>query len=911
LAYARTHDAQGFFRGILADIHEPTAPFGLLDVHGDGSEIREACEDLDIRFAQRLRLQARRLGMSAATLFHAIWALVVARTSGRDDVVYGTVLLGRMLGAAGSERILGVFINTLPLRITISRQTVRALVEQTQQGLVKLLNHEQASLVEAQRCSGIEGSAPLFTALLNYRHSVARPEADWAGVGAIEVLATVERTNYPVTLVVDDFGDGFTLTAQTDRRIAPQRVLAYVQRALTSLVEALEQDPEKAALSLEVLPEAERQQVLEAFNATDAPYPKGKLAHELFEEQVLRTPEQVAVEYEGESLTYEELNARANQLARYLRAKGVGPDERVGICTERSLEMVVGLLGILKAGGAYVPLDPGYPPERLAYMLKDAAPRLVLIQERLRGCLADPAVRVLALDAEWPDVAQQPVHTNPGLKGLTAETLAYVIYTSGSTGEPKGVAAEHRSMVNRIAAQAQIAPFAPDDVCCHKTSIGFVDAVFEILGPLCYGRPLVLVPPSVSADPLGLSRLIQKERVTRLISVPTLARAMLESDESRECLQGLRGWTLSGEELQADLLLRLGEALPNCRFVNLYGSSEVAGDATWYPADAFEGGRVPIGKPIQNTRVYLLNERLEPVPTGVTGEIHVAGVGLAREYLHRPELTAERFLSDPFSTDPKARMYKTGDLGRWRPDGAIEYLGRNDQQVKIRGFRIELGEIEAQLLHHPEVKEAAVLAREEAEGEKRLVGYVIPRDPARTPAAESLREHLKGLLPEYMVPSAFVALQALPLTPSGKLDRRALPAPDLSSFASREYEPPRGEVEEILAGIWRELLHVERVGRHDNFFELGGHSLLAVRMIAAVKKRLNVVLLVSAFFKYPTIGRIAEFIDSLRSRTLSKTGDLNIELEEGSVDFGESSRALHATLQQAPASLPAAGLSEG
>ena len=639
--------------------------------------------------------------------------------------------------------------------------------------------------------------------------------------------------------------------------------------------------------------------------------PRFGLIHQFFEEQARQTPNAPAVVCNGRSLSYVGLNRQANQVAAFLHKEGVGSDELVGLCFERDLLMIVAVLGILKAGGAYVPLEVAHPA-RLAYVLKDSAPRVVLTEERLRASVSGVRGDVIALDTAWTAINEgEDVNFDSNLVGLTSRHLAYVIYTSGSTGEPKGVAAEHRSMVNRIAAQAQIAPFAPDDVCCHKTSIGFVDAVFEILGPLCYGRPLVLVPPSVSADPLGLSRLIQKERVTRLISVPTLARAMLESDESRECLQGLRGWTLSGEELQADLLLRLGEALPNCRFVNLYGSSEVAGDATWYPADAFEGGRVPIGKPIQNTRVYLLNERLEPVPTGVTGEIHVAGVGLAREYLHRPELTAERFLSDPFSTDPKARMYKTGDLGRWRPDGAIEYLGRNDQQVKIRGFRIELGEIEAQLLHHPEVKEAAVLAREEAEGEKRLVGYVIPRDPARTPAAESLREHLKGLLPEYMVPSAFVALQALPLTPSGKLDRRALPAPDLSSFASREYEPPRGEVEEILAGIWRELLHVERVGRHDNFFELGGHSLLAVRMIAAVKKRLNVVLLVSAFFKYPTIGRIAEFIDSLRSRTLSKTGDLNIELEEGSVDFGESSRALHATLQQAPASLPAAGLSEG
>src|SRR3569833_1224471 len=416
---------------------EPTAPFGLLDIQGDGSEIESAHQTLQDSLSRRTRLQARHLGVSVATAFHAAWALVLAHTSGREDVVFGSVLLGRLQSSAGAQRILGMFINTLPLRLRLGQISARELVEQTQRELIELLVHEQASLAVAQRCSGIAGSTALFSALLNYRHSTVGVQEPWTDAAGVRVLASRGGSNYPVVLSVDDAQEGFGREVETDRRSDPQRMLGVVRTALQSLVQALEEAPRTTALSLSILPEAERQQVIKLFNTTEVAYPREKLIHELFEEQVARTPGAVAVIYEDRSLTYAELNTKANQLARYLRVRGTGPDQLVGICVERSLEMVVGLLGILKAGGAYVPLDPSYPPERLSYMLEDSSPSVLLIQEHLRGQLPSTSATVIALDRQWDEIAPYPsVNLDASALGLQPHHLAYVIYTSGSTGRP-------------------------------------------------------------------------------------------------------------------------------------------------------------------------------------------------------------------------------------------------------------------------------------------------------------------------------------------------------------------------------------------------------------------------------------------------------------------------------------------
>jgi amino acid adenylation domain-containing protein len=923
LAYARTHDAESFFRSKLGDVEEPTAPYGLLDVHGDGSQIEEAHQQLELALSQRVRAHARRLGVSAATLFHAAWGLVVARTSGRDDVVYGTVLLGRLQGSAGAQRILGMFINTLPLRLPLREITAKGLVERTQRELVELLSHEQTSLALAQRCSGVVGSMPLFSSLLNYRHSTFNPEGDWSGQVGITSLAGHGETNYPITVSVDDLREGFEVTAETDRRIDPQRMVQYVCTAVQSLVEALERAPQTPALLLSILPEGERQQVLERFNATVTAYPAQKLIHELFEEQVLRTPDALAVVYEGCSLTYTELNARANQLAWYLRDRQIGPDRLVGICVERSLEMVVGVLGILKAGGAYIPLDPTYPSERLAYLLSDALPGLVLIQERLRDRLPGACTEVISIDADWPAIAQAAsLNVDARLLGLEPHHLAYVIYTSGSTGKPKGVMIEHRQVVNL--AYGLESAYGRSTVCGRvalNASLNF-DASVQQLVQLTSGRTLFLVPQEARRDASLMVNFIRENRIEGIDCTPSQLKTWLSSGLLEAMQHRPRRVLVGGEAIDSELWRSLSEC-SDTDFINVYGPTECTVDATLaYLTHDTSGPH--IGRPMQNRCVYILDSLGQPVGIGVTGEIYIGGAGVARGYLNRPELTAERFIKDPFSRDLSAgdslagrsvtqgrvrgmprtgeavrpdpgqtvsaqrahsRMYKTGDLGRWRADGTIEYLGRNDHQVKIRGFRIELGEIESQLARHSQVSEAVVIAYEGAPhdgpgGDKRLVAYVVPH-PTTPLSVESLRTHLQAVLPEYMVPSAFVILESLPLTSSGKLDRRALPVPEHGAYTSRQYEAPRGEIEEALARIWGELLRVERVGRQDNFFELGGHSLLILKLIARSADQFKMKLPIQAVFRNPTLEGMAQVVDTLQGSRETSLAPVQEEFEEG------------------------------
>jgi amino acid adenylation domain-containing protein len=861
LAYAARQDVRGFFRSKLGDVEEPTAPFGLLDVRGDGSQIDEAQQDVEPALAKRIRAQARRLGVSAATLFHAAWGLVVAHTSGRDEAVFGTVLLGRLQGSAGAQRILGMFINTLPLRLRL-HVTARELVEHTQRELVELLGHEQASLADAQRCSAIAGAAPLFGALLNYRHNTPDVDGDWDAAG-IQFVADKDRTSYPITLSVDDMGEALALTAQTDRRIDPQRMLGYLTTALHSLVQALENAPESPALSLPVLPAQEWQQVISLFNQTQAAYPSDKLIHELFEEQADCTPEAVAVLHEEQSLTYEDLNGKANQLARYLRGCGVAPGDLVGICVERSLEMVVGLLAVLKAGGAYVPLDPSYPAERLRYMLEDAAPRVVLTHKTIRNRLSSGAQLVDLDEAMQEILALDDTNLLADKTRASAAPLVFVIYTSGSTGQPKGTAMPHRSMVNLMEWQRRSVGSAAGIRVLQFATLSFDASFHEIFSTLSTGGTLVLVDERVRRDARALIELMRTQRIARLFIPPVMLQTLAEFCESSGNMpEALQDVIAAGEQLRiTPEMVSLFKRLPGCRLHNDYGPTEthvvtaltLSGDPEQWPV-------LPsIGQPIDNTQIYILDGERQPTPIGVAGEIYIGGDALARGYLGKPDLTAQRFLPDPFSTDSQARLYKTGDVGRWHADGTIEFLGRNDDQVKIRGYRIEPGEIEAQLGLHPQVKEVAVVPREVTAVGKSLVAYLIARGDSN-PLPGDLRAHLMGLLPEYMVPSLFVVLESLPLTASGKLDRRALPAPEQDAYANREYEAPQGEVEEILAGIWQKLLRVQRVGRRDHFFDLGGHSLIATRVMAHIRHELDVDLPLSLIFEAPTVETLGRHI---------------------------------------------------
>ncbi|CAN2534224.1 Tyrocidine+synthase+3 [Methylocapsa aurea] len=844
---------EAFFRSMLGDVSEPTAPFGLRDAQGDGSGVEYARLALDPSVARRLRDRARALGVSPASLCHQAFAQLLARASGRDDVVFGTVLFGRMHGGAGADRAVGLFINTLPLRIRLSVEGVAEAVRRTHEQLTELLRHEHASLALAQRCSSVAAPAPLFSALLNYRHSPARQEISdgsaiaWEG---IEPLLSEERTNYPLSLSVDDLTESFRLTAQTQSPLDPKRICAYMNIALEGLVEALEHSPQTPARTIDILPQDERHRLLVEWNDTATDDPQDRLLHEMFEAQAARDPEAVALVYEGAQLSYGELNERANRLAHHLQTLGVGPDVIVGLCVERSFEMIVALLGVLKAGGAYLPIDPDYPRDRIAYMIADAAPALVLTQEHLRERLPE-TITTLRLDADWSVVAQESA-ANPAPRA-TSQNLAYVIYTSGSTGRPKGVGVAHRGLQNRLSWMQAYFRLTHTDRILQKTPYGFDVSVWEFFWPLREGACLILHVSKRHGDPKSLEDIIERERVTTVHFVPSMLRAFMNTS-SLPTFANLRRVLCSGEELPSDLVERFHGAITT-ELCNLYGPTEASIDVTVYPClREVQDKNVPIGRPISNTQIYLLDPGSEPVPIGVAGELHIGGAGLARGYLGRPNLTAERFVPNPFGHAGE-RLYRTGDLARYRADGNIEFLGRIDHQVKIRGFRIELGEIEAALTRLPQLREAVVIASEDGRGDKRLVAYVVAAEGAALEIAE-LRGALARELPDYMIPAAFVALDALPLTPNGKIDRRALPAPDLDAQIAHRYVAPRNATEEALCRIFADVLGIDRVGVDDDFFQLGGHSLLAIALVERARvERLHTD--VRTLFANPTPARLS------------------------------------------------------
>ncbi|MBI6548643.1 non-ribosomal peptide synthetase [Xenorhabdus lircayensis] len=859
---------QTYFRELLGDVEEPTLPFGLLDVQGGNlNEIVENIFTLDNELSHNLRDCARQRGMSAAVLFHVAWAQVLARCSGRDDVVFGTVLLGRLQGGVGASEVLGMFINTLPVRVRLQARSVKQAVQETYQQLSALLEHEQAPLAVAQRCSGIQAPLPLFNSLFNFRHSPREDEQlaslAWEG---IQELEGEERSNYPLSLDIDDFDDGFSLTAQCSQQINPARINAYMNAALTGIVAALQHAPEQTIEGIDILSLAERSQLLETFNDTAIAYPQDVLIHQLFEQQAEQTPEAIALVFGESQLSYAELNRHANQLAHQLIESGIRPDDRVAICVDRSLDMIIGMYGILKAGAGYVPLDPEYPAERLAYQLSDSKPLLLLTQQHLQARLPIQDVNVWLLDDEnnRVSVAQQPTH-NPDAHqlGLEPHHLAYIIYTSGSTGMPKGVMLEHRNVMNFIHVQRQTSEPQLGDRILQFATVAFDTSVSDIFPTLASGATLVLRPPHVLIPDTTFVAFLREQKIT-IMDMPTA----FWHHWVQEMMAGRSGFSpylhtiiVGGEKAEHRHLMGwlASPETQSCRWINSYGPTETTVIATTLTINDKHSphitDNIPIGRPLPNTRIYILDTFDQPVPVGVSGEIHIGGAGVARGYLNRPDLTAEKFVTDPFSPFNEksgARMYKTGDLGRWLPDGTIEYLGRNDFQVKLRGFRIELGEIEAQLAACEGVSDAVVIAREEGTGDKRLIAYVIPQTGITlTPA--SLREQLSTRLMEYMLPSAFVMLDAFPLSANGKLDRKALPAPDHTATVSRGYEAPQGEIEQTLAAVWQSLLDLEQVGRHDNFFELGGHSLLVVSLIEQLRQQ-GLSIDVSAVFSAPTLA---------------------------------------------------------
>ncbi|WP_122859928.1 non-ribosomal peptide synthetase, partial [Pseudomonas viridiflava] len=842
---------EAFFREQLGDIDEPTLPYGLAFASQEDVP-HEARLVLDDALCHKVRDQSRLLGVSAASLMHLAWAQVLGHLSGRESVVFGTVLLGRLHGTEGVERALGVFINTLPLRIELGRQSVRDAVLDTHRRLTGLLTHEHAQLALAQRCSALPAGAPLFNTLLNYRHSAAHKAADDATVQAwqgIEVLNAEERSNYPLTLSVDDLGEGFSFTAQAMTGIEPQRICDYLHEALTHLILALEQQPDTDMTQLAILPAAERQELLSVLNDTRRDYPREQPVHRLFEQRAARHPDRVAAEHGLRSMTYGELNAQANRLAHYLIEQGITPDDHVAIVLARSIELLIGQLAVSKCAATFVPLDVNAPAERQSYMLDDCQAVCVLTRST---AAINAATRRIDLDSL--DLNGQPGHDPELAQG--SDTAAYVMYTSGSTGAPKGVRVPHRGIA-RLVLNNGYADFNEHDRIAFASNPAFDASTLEVWGALLNGGQLCVVDHETLVDPVRFSALLSDARISVLFITTALFNQYVQ--QIPQALQGLRLLLSGGERADPASYRALLSQAQGLRLFNGYGPTETTTFAVVCEVGAISEGdeSVPIGRPIGNTSIYVLDAHQRLAPKGVTGELYIGGDGVALGYLNRPELSVEKFLVDPFSDEPGAMMYRTGDLGRWMEDGQLECLGRNDDQVKIRGFRIELGEIVSCLHQLPGIGETVVQAREDEPGNVRLVAYYTSHEEDTLLAPEQMRAHLQASLPDYMVPTAFIELKTLPLTANGKLDRRALPKPERSALFGVNYEAPEGEFEVALAEIWAEVLQVERVGRHDHFFDLGGHSLLAMRMVSQVRQQLGVELPLGELFALGELAAVA------------------------------------------------------
>jgi amino acid adenylation domain-containing protein len=782
--------------------------------------------------------------------------------------------------------MVGLFINTLPLRAAVEDDVpALAWLQRLQERQVEQRQYEYSPLADVQRWSGVEPGRALFESLLVFENYPVDPALRESGLAlGVRGLGTRETTNYPLTLVAAAAGTRLVVRLLYDPRRFGEHAIAGLPRHLARVLEGLSGAADGRRLGeLGLLDAGERSALLREAASTEAPYPRDATIAEAFRAQVARDPDAVAASCDGQVLRYGELDQRSNRLARRLRALGVRADARVGVCLRRSLDLPVALLGTLKAGAAYVPLDAAYPAERLAFMLADAGVSVLLTEERLAASLPRGTHAVVRLDADGGAIAAESAE--PFASGATPDTLAYVTYTSGSTGRPKGVEVRHRGVL-RLLFGVDYVRLGPDQTLLQLAPVSFDASTLEIWGALLHGGRCALFPGErPTARDLG--RAIAAEGVTTLWLTASLFNAVV--DEAPEVLAPVRQLLIGGEALSVEHVRRALACLPGTRIVNGYGPTESTTFTCCHeiPRPLGEGVRaIPIGRAIGNTRTYVLDRGLRLVPAGVAGELFIGGDGLARGYLGRPALTAERFVPDPFAARPGERLYRTGDRVRRGPDGTLEFLGRFDHQVKVRGFRIELGEIESALRRHPLVADAVVVVREDRPRDHRVVGYVARRDGAAL-GPQDLRAELQARLPEYMVPSAFVVLDRLPLGAAGKVDRRALPAPE-ASLAPEPFAPPRDELESAIAAAWREVLGVEEVGIHDSFFDLGGHSLSLLK----VHGRLVDVarpheLTIVELFEHPTVASLAAHLRGAGEGARRGTAeDRAKRLEEGRSRLG-------------------------
>lgn len=805
------------------------------------------------------------------TLFMTLLAsfqILLYRYTGQEDIIVGTPIAGR--DRLETESLIGAFLNTLVMRCRFNgNATFAEVLTQVRQVALDAFSHQELpfeKLVAELQPERNLSQNPIFQVLFQLRN-LPNPTLTAAGI-------TLERCKFDrgiaaldLTLDIAETSKGLVCCFEYNSDLFETATIERMCGHFKVLLEAIVANPQQPVSQLPLLTECERHQLLVEWNDTAADYSYDKCIHQLFEEQVERTPNAVAVVFGDEKLTYRQLNNRANQLAHYLQQLGVEPEVLVGICVERSFEMIVALLGVLKAGGAYVPIDPAYPSERIAYMLDDSQLPVLLAQEKMVALLPKHEAQVVCLDSDWEKISKESERSP--LNSVSPENLAYLIYTSGSTGKPKGVQVPHQGLCNLAQAQIKLFDVQLDSCFLQFASISFDASIWEIVMALCGGATLCLGTQQRLQLGSPLMQLLQEQKITHLVITPSALSALLPLE-----LLDLQTIIAGGEASPLNLV---SEWAKGHRFFNAYGATETTVCTT--VAECFEGMEVvPIGRPIYNTQIYILDAYLQPVPIGVAGELHIGGVGVGRGYLNRPDLTKEKFIPNPFRNESASRLYKTGDLARYLPDGNIEYLGRIDNQVKIRGFRIELGEIEAVLNQHPNILESLVIASEDISGDKRLVAYIVPTQK-KIPTIEILRHFLKQKLPNYMIPAFFVILEAFPLTPNGKIDNRALKAPDqLRQTPENTYVAPQTGTEQKLGEIWAKVLGIDHeIGIHDNFFDLGGHSLLSVRLVAEIEKVFNQQLPLAALFQLSTIAELAPLLEAEKT-TAKSVQEISIPL---------------------------------
>ncbi|MEN9520551.1 MAG: hypothetical protein RLZZ381_3139, partial [Cyanobacteriota bacterium] len=817
----------------------------------------------------KLEMLASKYDNSISVFLLACWQIQLWRFTEQSDIVVGTVSDGRKYQEL--EDVLGLLTKYLPIHSHLEENLCfRELLEKVKETLSYAHKWQEYFSWESIAAKNEnETEPPFFPFCFDFQEQPANCLVGYILFSLYKQYTCIDRFKVKLSGVRRD--DRLLLEFHYDSNLFPLKNIKILSEQYLTLLESAIAQPDNAIADLNMCSDRERQRLLIELNDTQTDYPLEKFIHQLFEEQVELTPEAFAVVFENQQLTYRELNNRANQLAHYLKTLGVEAETLVGIYVERSLEMVVGILAVLKAGGAYVPLDPSYPSKRLIYMLQDAQVSVLLTQQKLLKHITscDVNVNIICLDTDWEKIAIDE-NDNPNY-WVKSESLAYVIYTSGSTGLPKGVAIEHRQLYNYLNSIQTVLDFPLDANYAIVSTIAADLGNTVIFASLCNGGCLHIISNERITNAKELANYFKSNSIDCLKIVPSHLRALLTSKASSQILPRQR-LVLGGESTSWELIEQVQQLAPECQIINHYGPTEATVGVLTYKVEKVpvtrQSSTVPIGRPLANTQIYILDSKKQPVPIGVPGEIYLGGDGLARGYLNHPELTVEKFILNPFSEDNQDRFYKTGDKARYLSDGNIEYLGRIDNQVKIRGFRIELGEIEAVLNQYPQVQQVVVMSREDIPGDKRLVAYLVSQEP---PSTKQILQHLSQTLPKYMLPGAFVFLETLPLTPNGKIDRRALPAPDLTSQLEHIYVAPTNPIEELLVNIWCDVLNLERLGIYDNFFELGGHSLLATILVSRIRKVFQVELPLRSLFEAATVAELSQEIKKQQREGIKST----------------------------------------